>query len=394
SSPSYHHHLPLTPKVPCVSRLPPSPFPQTRTYRITDLTVDPFYPMATNDWDQIVRDIKQKFLEQDRQPPPKPATPPRPAPPLTQPAASARPPPNRPAPPPARPVTRAPTPTTHFEATTNRFAKLFPILPSFADNLSVSDDASDAESYDEGVEARLLAEAEELIHYNDELQEFATAQFATHPNPCFKHPLQYALHLMKLGLATLSSPPSEPIAKLRECGVQATPTPAPPHAECGVQTTPMPALIPSPLPPVWKPRPASRTPRPTKTPLGRSISPSTLVTFDKVLAQLSALRKEVSPPPSPPPTPRAVSPVPRTENPHHSSITVAVPYGTTSLAVDHPIYAWSFKIAASPPPAQVQRGRSPRRRPLAEFGTSVSAPHESGYQGPPRSSRVSFGSIS
>ncbi|KAI1798314.1 hypothetical protein LXA43DRAFT_979784 [Ganoderma leucocontextum] len=200
---------------------------------------------------------------------------------------------------------------------------------------------------------------------------------------------------MKLGLATLSSPPSEPIAKLRECGVQATPTPAPPHAECGVQTTPTPAPTPSPLPPVRKPRPASRTPRPTKTPTARSPSPSTLATFDKVLAQLSALREEVSPPPSPPPTPRAVSPVPRTENPHHSSITVAVPYGTTSLVVDrvdHPIYAWSFKIAASPPPAQVQRGRSPRRRPLAAFGTSVSAPHESGHQGPPRFSRFSFGS--
>ncbi|KAI1784803.1 hypothetical protein LXA43DRAFT_1066448 [Ganoderma leucocontextum] len=375
--PSYHHHLPLTPKVPGVPRLSPFPlpFPQTRTYRITDLTVDPVYPMDMKSYDEFARNYKRTHLERDRQPPLKPASPwgaawdkitLPPPPPPPPPAAW-----GTAVPPPPPPPTQPRAPTTCFEANTNRFAALFPTLPSFADNLSVSDDpdddASDAESYDEGVEAQLLAVAEELIHYNDELQEFATAQFAAHPNPCFKHPLQYALHLMELGLATLSSPPDEPIAKLRECGVQATPTPAPPHAECGVRTTPTPAPIPSPLPPVRKPRPASR---PTKTPTARSPSPSTHATFDKVLAQLSALQKEVSPPPSPPPTSRAVSPVPRTENPHHSSITVAVPYGTTSLVVDrvdHPIYAWSFKIAASAPPAQVQRGRSPRRRPLAAF---------------------------
>ncbi len=280
------------------------------------------------------------------------------------------------APPPPPP----PPPPNPFAANSNRFAALSVSDDSDGD----PDDPDDiSDDYEEKVEPQLIAEFEELVRYNDAIQGFASTHFATHPDPSFKHPLQWGLHLMKLGLATLNAPPSE--------AIPASLPPRPIHAERGVQATPKPAL---PVPPAritdHTPPPTARKPKPA-SPAPRSPSPSTPATFDKVLAHLSALRKEVSPPPSPPLTPRPASPASRAED---CTITVVVPYGTTSLTVDRFDQAWSLKLAAQPPPAPVHRGRSPSGRPLAAFGTSVSAPHESGHQGPLRRSRFSFGSVS
>ncbi|KAM5542660.1 hypothetical protein V8D89_003621 [Ganoderma adspersum] len=262
-----------------------------------------------------------------------------------------------------------------------------------------SSDSSDDEL--EPVDAPLPAEFGELQRHSLAIQDFASRHFSTHLPPGFTHPLQFALYLMKLGLQSLSLPPSKPTL--------GSPPPHPTHADCGVQATPPPLPVRSfasassqaspPAPPArvladatsqtttpparvladaasQTAPPATLPPRPTRTtsrsPSPKPTSPSTRAIFDEVLAHLTALRKEISPPPSSPATPRAVSPAPCADDPH-PSITVVVPYDTTSLSVDrvdHPIYAWRFKIATASPTAPVQRGRPPCGRPLAAFDTS------------------------
>ena len=206
---------------------------------------------------------------------------------------------------------------------------------------------------------------------------------------------------MKLGLQSLSLPPSKPTSNLppprptrADCGVQATPPPPPVRSFANASSQASPPTLPvrvladatsqtTALPPRVLADAASQTvhpatppPRPTWTTSRSPTSPSPRPTVDEVLARSTALRKEAFPPPPWPPTPRAVSPAPCADVPN-PSITVVVPYDTTSLSVDrvgHPTYAWRFRIATAPPTAPVQRGRPSRGRPLAAFDSDTSRP--------------------
>ena len=68
---------------------------------------------------------------------------------------------------------------------------------------------SKADNSDEGVPAHtgIFAEFEETTRTLDDLREFADQALKILPKPAFAHPLKYALHLMKTGLETLSTPP-------------------------------------------------------------------------------------------------------------------------------------------------------------------------------------------
>ncbi|KAM5538939.1 hypothetical protein V8D89_007360 [Ganoderma adspersum] len=154
-------------------------------------------------------------------------------------------------------------------------------------------------------------------------------------------------------LVLMDADTQTPCPRHTECGTQATPAPPPTPpahvlADAGSQTPPpnpfrackltsvmatstparmAPALAPSP-PPIPARMPMCLTSLPP-------CSPSTHEDFEKVLARLTTLRKEVSPPPSPPPTPRAASPTPRAAGEAAQlHLAIAVPHGIHSLMLD------------------------------------------------------------
>nr|VWO95807.1 C3H1-type domain-containing protein [Ganoderma boninense] len=111
------------------------------------------------------------------------------------------------------PAPRTPSPRPAFDP--YYFPPQFDDPPDEADNKSDSDIASSADSFNEGVEAQILAEFEETTRILDELREFADTYVKSHPVAGFEHPLKYAMFLMKLGLTSLNtvtapSPPPAP----------------------------------------------------------------------------------------------------------------------------------------------------------------------------------------
>ncbi|PIL25608.1 hypothetical protein GSI_11356 [Ganoderma sinense ZZ0214-1] len=291
-------------------------------------------------------------------------------------------------------------------------SKWFPDPLSDPDGELSSD--ADSESDEGSPPAQLLAEFEETTRILDVLREFADQAFKATADPAFTHPLQYALHLMKTGFTSLTSPPPPSLVlsdsscvacKLKDDMISdledrfptpprvladaASQTPHPHHLECGTQATPpLPPAPPARVltdmgsqtpPPARPPSRLAQTPPRSESPT--PFSPSTRKDFEKILARLASLRREVSPPPSPPLTPRAASPALRTPSiAGHFHLTIAIPHGLQSLTLDlvdqvpANIYTGSLKPTSPPPVASAQRGRS-RGRPLASpvWGTRLSS---------------------